>query len=103
MNLQHLAIISQLHAGRQPRTRRPVREVVRDVREVRTLGPKTCHDVERLIDAEVGAVRTIAERVESIENNARPPASADTATRPVRMRAAGAFLRSRPKVYSAVS
>ena len=53
-------IIGQLHAGRQPRARRRVWEVVADVREVRALRRKTIDHRERLVHAEMRRVRTLA-------------------------------------------
>jgi hypothetical protein len=49
-DLESQAIICQLHAGRQARTRRCMRQVVTHVREVGTLGRKAIDNRERLTD-----------------------------------------------------
>ena len=64
VNLQHQAIIGQLHAGGQAHAGGFVRQVVADVGEVGALGSDPRDDVERLGHVEVRRMRTLAQRVE---------------------------------------
>src|SRR6266550_8753657 len=63
-DLQHEAIISQLHAGRELRTGFGMRQVVADVREVRALGAEARDDVDGFADTEMRRMWPMAQRVD---------------------------------------
>src|SRR5262245_35384975 len=65
LNLEHEPIIGQLNTMRQTGARRPVRQVVADVRKVRALGSETIDDRERFADAEVRRMGPLPQRIEN--------------------------------------